>query len=290
VGAAAVGALAGSAAAPAAPGIIAISDDKVAQYREALEAAKEVARDAAFVDENAPDATEQLRQAELILAIGPRALQLARSAAPQTPTVYCMVLASSVQPSKNVTGVALEVPPYVQFAEWKQIKWDGLRVGVVYDPQASKSYFDEAGKAAAALGLTLVTRPITQSKDLLSAVAQIADKIDVLWLMPDPQLFTAEAGRSLIGFALERKVPVLAFADTFTQAGALASMTPDPRDIGRRAARLAIGILGRNPDARMPLPPPTTSPGALSVNLRTAAQLDIDVPDSLLRKAHQIYR
>jgi putative tryptophan/tyrosine transport system substrate-binding protein len=275
---------------PALADIVLLSDPAVPQYKEALEAAQKVTPEASFADQSSPDAANQLKHADVVLAIGQKALDLARATVPDKPIVYAMVLAADAQPGKSVTGVALEVPPFAQFAQWKQMKFDATRVGAIYNPKESAAYVDEAGKAAGALGLTLVTRPVSEAKDVKNALADLAGKVDVLWLVPDPRLFTNDMFRFILGFTLDHKIALLGFLDTFTQAGAVASMSPDYKDIGRRAMRLASGIASRPPEQRLPVPAPMTSPGTLTINLKSAKQLGIDMPDSLINKARQVYR
>ena len=275
----------------AAGGVVALGDGRVVQYREALEAARQVVPTAAVVDSNAGDAATQLRRADpgVILAVGQRALQVARAAAPGTPTVFCMVLGGAAAASRTVTGVKLEVAPATQLALMKQVDSHAKRVGVIYEPRASAAFLEDAVKAAGSLGLTLVARPVGDAREVRSALAEIADGIDALWLMPDPRLITAEMFNFLLVFTLEHKIALFGFLDSFTQAGALASVAPDYREIGRRAGKLAAELAQRG-DSRAPVPQPLPSPGALSVNLKTARRLGVDVPSSVLGKAQKVYR
>jgi putative ABC transport system substrate-binding protein len=94
----------------------------------------------------------------------------------------------------------------------------------------------------------------------------------------------------LLVTTLERKIALFGFLDSFTQAGALASISPDYAEIGRRAGRLAQDIFSKPEAARLPVPAPQAGPGALTVNLKTARQLGLDVPQSALGKARQVFR
>src|SRR5439155_2258947 len=139
-------------------GGVVVGSDKNAGHKEAIDAARSVAAEFSFADEDSMDAAEQLRHADVILAVGARALTMARAVAPDKPVVYAMVPAAEALPSKNVTGVVLEVPVYAAFVQWKQLRYDGARVGVVYSPKVSPTALAEATRAAAALGLTLWPR------------------------------------------------------------------------------------------------------------------------------------
>jgi putative ABC transport system substrate-binding protein len=258
--------------------------------KEAIEAARKTAPDFSHAEIDSADAAEQLRHADVVLAVGARALTMARTVAPETPIVYAMVPAADATPAKNITGVALEVPPFAQFASWKQIRFDGDRVGVIYDPRTSAAALADASKAAAALGITLVARPAVDAAAVQAALVDLAPKIDVLWMIPDRRLFSDGTARAVLAYTLSKRIPLLAFSDTLAQAGALVALSPDARDIGRRAARIALDLAGRVPHQRLPMPPPMSSPGALSVNAHTAELLGIEIPEMLLRKARKIYR
>jgi putative ABC transport system substrate-binding protein len=278
--------------AAAAGGVVAIGDERVPQYREALAAAREVVHDVLVIDPGADDAAVQLKRREpaVVLAVGQKALALARSVAPTTATVFCMVLGSGAVATRQVTGIKLEVAPSTQLALWKQVDPRAKRVGVIYEPKASGAFLEEAIKAAGAQGVTLVARPVSDAREVRSALAEISDGIDALWLMPDPRLISAEMFNYLLVFTLEHKIALFGFLDSFTQAGALASVAPDYTEIGRRAARMAAELAAKPEATRLPLPPPVSGPGALSINVKTARRLGIEVPQSALGKARQVYR
>jgi putative ABC transport system substrate-binding protein len=275
--------------APAQATVVLIGSEATPEHKETIAAARQTAPELSFADVDSPDAAEQLRHADVVLAVGPRALTMARTVAPETPIVYAMVPASEAQPGKLVTGVALEVPAYAQFAQWKQLRYDGDRIGVIYDPKTSAASLADAQKAAASLGLTLVARPAGNAAQVRAALVELAPKIDLLWLAPDASLFSDDVARATLAFAREHKVAAFGFSDALTQAGALVSMAPDARDMGRRAARIALGIAGRAPAQRVPVPPPASSPGALSLNASTAAALGIDLPEGVIRKARKVF-
>jgi putative ABC transport system substrate-binding protein len=282
------------AAAPAhAGGIVALTDARVPQYNEALVAARAELRGVPLpvIDPAAANGAAELKKADpaVVLAIGGRALQAVHAWAPSTPVVACLVLGGP-QPSRTVTGVRFEVPAATQLEKLTQVHTRAKRVGVIYDPRASGPFIEEAFKATGRLGVTLVSRPVSEVKQVPGALAEIAESIDALWLMSDPRLMTPEMLSYILGFTLERRVALFGFLDSFTKVGALASVAPDYAESGRRAAHMALELYGKPPEARLPVPPPTVCPGALSINQRTARQLGVDIPPDVLAKARQVYR
>ena len=267
------------ALAPAAhAGVVLLGSERVSEEKEALDAARQTAPAFSFADEDSVDAAEQLRHADVILAVGARALTMARTVAPETPVVYAMVPAAEAQPGKGVTGVAMEVPAYAELAQWKQLRYDGTRVGVVHEKGAPVA---DAAKAAAALGMTLTVRAVEGPARVGAAVDELAPKVDAVWVATSLPQAAAAKWRG--------KVALLGGNDSATAVGALFSLAPDTADIGRRAARLALGIAGRAPEARLPVPPPATSPGALTLNAAAATALGIELPDPIVKKARKVY-
>jgi ABC-type uncharacterized transport system substrate-binding protein len=266
-------------ASPARAGVVLLGSEHAGDDKVALDAARQTAPAFSFADVDSADAAEQLRHADVILAVGARAVTLARSIAPETPLVYAMVPAAEVQSGKGVTGVALEVPAYAELAQWKQLRWDGLRVGVVQDKTAP---VPDAAKAAAALGMTLTVRAVDGPTRVGAAVDELAPNVDAVWIATALPQAAAAKWRG--------KIALIGVNESATAVGALFSLAPDAADIGRRAARLALGIAGRAPDARLPVPPPATSPGALTLNASVASALGIELPDPIVKKARKVYR
>jgi putative ABC transport system substrate-binding protein len=275
-----------------AGGVVALTDGRVAQYKEALAAAQTQLPEAVVVDLAAGDPTARLKQQQpaVILAVGQRALQAARAAAPETPVVHCMVLGAAAAGSRTVTGVRLEVSPAELLGQIKAVVPHATRIGAIYDPRTLGWYHDEADKAAKGLGLSLVTKAVSDARDVRGAADALAGQIDVLWLWPDPKLINSEMFSVLLLATIDRRVALVGFLDSFTQAGALASVAPDYREAGKRAGKLVADLVAKSAASRVPVPPPLLSPGALTVNLKTARQLGVDVPATALSHARQVYR
>jgi ABC-type uncharacterized transport system substrate-binding protein len=286
-------ALRASAHAAASPGVV-VGEGSAPALRDAAAAALEVLHDALLVDAGDPAAvTAALQRPDVavVLAVGARALKAAQAAASQLPTVSCLVPTAEARPSRTLTGVPLEVPAYAEFAQFKLVDEKATRIGVIFDPRVSGAYVDEAEAAAQALDLTLVRRPVDGPRGVRAALAAIAPSIDALWLVPDSRLFSPEMMTVLLDATIvERKIALYGFEDEHTRAGALASVSVDVRDAGRRAARLAASVAGRPPQKRLPVPEAKPSPGALTVNKKTARRLGVEIPELVLKeRARHVY-
>jgi putative tryptophan/tyrosine transport system substrate-binding protein len=276
-----------SAVAYAGPPVVLV-EAKVAQYREAAEAAKRHLSGSIEVDPSDPAAAAKLNEAPVVVAVGQKSLAMAKASAEKVPVVFCMVLGLNKSLlGTGVTGVPIEADPSVVITHIRSISKETKRVGFVYNPSSADVLLKEAERAAKAQGVSLVLKPVTTPAEVKDAMTQMVGSIDALWLPPDPKLFSKELFAFLLTFSAERRLPLFGFLESFTQAGALASVSPDYGDIGDRAGRLANQIIGNR---GQPVPPPVFAPGNLSVNLKTAKALGIDVPPQALASAKQVFR
>lgn len=274
---------------PAIAAPVILLEGRFPQYREAAAAARRQLPDAQEVDLQDADASEKLEKASLVVAVGQKALARAREEV-SVPVVFCMVIgASRAALADNITGVPVEPDPASVLRSIKAVVPSVRRLGVIYNPKTSELWAPEAQRSAAANGLSLVTGEVLSAAEVRDALGGLAGKIDALWLPADPKLYNKDLFAFLLGFCAERKLPLFGFLESFTEAGALASISPDYADVGERAGRLAAGLLARPFSKRLPVPGPVFAPGNLSLNLRTAAVLGIDVPPEAITHAKRTF-
>jgi len=267
-------------------GAAVVVENRVPQYQQAARAAEQHLPGVVEVDPGAADLEEKLSQAAVVLAVGRKALSMAREHALGKPVVFCMVLGvSEGDLAQNVTGVPLESDPRAVLQRIQAVLPHAKRVGFIYQSRESALLLAKANQAAGALGISLVARPVTGGGGGRDAFEAIAGSVDALWLPPDPKLFSGELAGYLLSSASERRLPLFGFLQSFTEAGALASVSPNYADDGDRAGKLASEILARSAAARLPVPPLEYAPGDFSLNLNTAHALGIVVPAAAIASA-----
>lgn len=226
-----------------------------------------------------------------VLAIGISAARLAKEEFPNVPLIFVMVPNPQKYSltSKNIAGVALEIPVDRQFAVYKSLAPAARTVGVIYDAAKTGSIVAEGRTAAERVGLKLHAVAVSSEKQVPAALREMLGKIDGLWMVPDDTVITPESFKFLSLAAIEHNLPFLAVSDIFVEVGALASLTPDYTDLGRQACQL-IGEIeaGRGtPERGYVVPPAKVN---LSLNLKTAAKIGLDLTPQIVKSASKVYQ
>lgn len=227
---------------------------------------------------------------DLILAIGPWASQITAAQATNIPVVYAMVLnPSSLLPAgvKNVTGASMNVPVENTIRLFKQLGSQIRRVGVLFNRAKTGYLVKRATQVAKEQGLEIVDKEVRSPKEAIQALDTLQDEIHALWILPDEIVLTPEVVQYMVLFSYRKKIPLIGLSERQAQMGALLSLSfGSSEDIGRQAAELANSILeGQAPDR---LPFTMARQVKLTVNLKAAEKLGIEIPKSLLGTANSI--
>jgi len=129
-----------------------------------------------------------------------------------------------------------------------------------------------------------VTREITSPREIAAALESLQDGIDALWILPDETTLAQPALQQILLFSYRRKIPVLGLSERHAQLGALFALSfASSEDIGRQAAELALTVLSGTKATEIPYTTPRKV--SLTVNLKTAGKLGIEVPKTILGRA-----
>jgi putative ABC transport system substrate-binding protein len=143
----------------------------------------------------------------------------------------------------------------------------------------------EIREVAPKLNIELMERPIRGSGQLEALFASFPENADALFL---PRDSTIEAQIApIVRFATAHRLPLCVPSLTQVEAGALLSYGFVHREIGRQAARLADQILRGTKPADLPV---ETAENYLAINLRTAEEIGLPIPDHVLKQASILVR
>jgi len=231
----------------------------------------------------------------LILALGTEATRFLKEHIDNIPVVFSMVLdpvgngivSDMVRPGGNFTGVTLDVPIDIQFNVVSSILHHVNKIGIVYDPNKTYRYIEEADIAAKKIGFELVKVPVSSEDDVPGAIETLKDKIDVLWAPVDNTVYTPQSAQYIILFTLRHRIPFVAFSDKLVKAGALIGLRGDYKAQGEKAAEIALKILkGASPGD---IPVALAEDSAIFLNKKVGDIIGIKFSSDIVEKAAEIY-
>ncbi len=246
--------------------------------------------------ERGPELANELLQsgAEVLVTAG---YQLAAGALQVTQTVPIVGLGCGIErlsanlarPSGNVTGVTCQsfdlAPKQLQLLS--EVLAGDRRIAVVHNPTAPDAQGQLEGLKNAAAGLGIVAEPIAagRAEDLEPAFAEIARLGARGAVILTGAMVWAER-RGVVAAAARHRVAIIASFREFTDLGALLSYGSNINDRIRRTVAIVDKILKGAKPADLPVEQPTRF--ELVVNLKTARELGLTLPPSILMRADEV--
>jgi ABC-type uncharacterized transport system substrate-binding protein len=200
------------------------------------------------------------------------------------------LVASLGRPEGNLTGLsnmAVELTgKRIDLA--KEMIKDLSRVALLVntaDEIGSRAYIAAADDAGARIGVAVVPVEARDANDLEGAISKISTGNFQATVVTHDGLFYVQRKR-LADLALEKRLPMIAFASEQWEAGVLATYGPNVPTLYRRAGAYINKILkGANP-ADLPVEQPARF--ELLINLKTAKAIGITIPSPLLNRADDV--
>jgi putative tryptophan/tyrosine transport system substrate-binding protein len=234
---------------------------------------------------------------DVILATGNAGVAPMLQATRSVPIVFVIVpdpvgagfVDSLARPGGNATGfTSFE---YGLSAKWlellKEIAPAVTRAGVIRDPALTSgpAQFAAIQSMAPSLGVEVSPinmRDISETERAVAAFARAASS----GLVVTGSALVAVHRHRIIALAARHKLPTVYPEGSYVRDGGLMSYGPDFLDQYRRAAGYVDRILKGEKAADLPVQTPTKY--ELTINLKTAKALGIDVPATLLARADEV--
>ncbi len=197
------------------------------------------------------------------------------------------LVASLRRPEGNITGLTLFVLELSgkRLELLKEAFPKVRRVGVLWTG-GEVPIFRATQSAAQSLGLELQSLELRGSSDLERVFKQMAlESTDVLITLPGP---IGRYRKRIVDMAVKSRLPTMFDKRVFVDAGGLMSYGPSLRDIMRRAATYVDRILKGAKPADLPVERPTKF--ELVINLKTAKQIGVTIPQSGLYRADKVIK
>ena len=236
---------------------------------------------------------------DVIVAGSTQSIDAARRATKTIPIVFPVTfdpvasgfVVSLARPGGNLTGLSTVNPDVAakRVELLKEIMPRISRVAVLRNPTNSGSQFvlKETEAGAKQLGIRLQTLEARGADDLEGAFrAATKEQAGALIVVVDV-LFSTQ--RKRIGdLGIKYRLPGIFDASQFAEAGGLMSYGTDLSDLFRRSATYVDKILKGAKPAELPVEQPTKF--ELAINLKTAKQIGLTIPGSVLAQADKVIK
>jgi putative ABC transport system substrate-binding protein len=229
---------------------------------------------------------------------GPAALDAAVHATSSVPIVALDLetdplrsgLVRSVErPRTNVTGLFLDQPAIAGkwFELLRQVLPKVQRINLLWDSSSGPWQLAAAKAAAQRLQFDVDTLVVRDESEFAQELADgMSRKPEALVLLSSP--LVRARSKAIAEFCIRQRLPAISPFNEFPQAGGLMSYGPNVQDFYRRTAAFVDKILKGARAGDLPLSMPTSFQQVL--NLRTAEQLGVVLPPTLVAAANEVIR
>lgn len=198
------------------------------------------------------------------------------------------IVSSIRRPDRNITGSSFFSPELA--AKRIELIKQGIphlaRVGMLVNPdnRSMDTVFDAASRTAGALGLALQQFRVQRPSDFDDAIKAVrASHADAL-LIPEDGMLIANVA-PIVRLATDARIPTIGFQQVATSGGFMAYGVNIPQTFRYAAVFIDKIIKGARPED---LPIERATKFEMTINLKTARALGIDVPPQLLALADQV--
>ena len=200
------------------------------------------------------------------------------------------LVASLARPGGNITGLATLAPELSgkQLELLKEIVPALSRIAVLESPGNSGNApsLRETERAGRAFGVRIQQIDISHN-DIESAFQTATNaRADAILVLSSP--FATSQRRKITTLAAKNRLPSVSDRAEFVEDGGLMTYSVSSTDLFRRAAVYVDKILKGSTPADLPVEQPTKF--ELVINLKTAKQIGLTIPPSVLARADRVIR
>ena len=279
------------------PAVLIVKSSFRTEYEQAIDTLKASLPDSyiisedTFTPETDADFWDRIyrNQPDVIITVGTSATSSAITYARQIPIFYTMVLNhftdnnSPATRNNKISGITLSIPVRIQLDLIREAVPFARRVGGLYS-KSSIGMHQSAQLIAEDLGLQLVTREITNERDIDNRLMEILPQIDIFWMPPDAMIYS---DLNILGLILrecyKNSVPIIAVSKHLAVAGTPLALGVDFQDIGKQTAELVIKTLSAGNASVNKVEAPRKVD--MYINRRVVSGLGLEIPNKVLERA-----
>ncbi len=207
--------------------------------------------------------------------------------APVTDPIGAGLVDDLNQPGGNVTGITNGNPHPLRMQFLFEL---APETDIIYAPHNPTSppaiqTYESIQAIINEHNATLIAPEVTTADEIEAAMTTIPDEIDAIFIIPAPAI--ANYSAQLAQVALERQIPFVSLSSNEVEDGALLAYGEELDEVGAQVARMVDAIHRGATPGEMPV---ENVEFFLSLNLDTAEQIGLDVPESFLARVHTLIR
>lgn len=234
---------------------------------------------------------------DLVLAIATPSAQATAQKIKDRPVLFTAVtdpvaaglVQSMDSPGGNVTGTTDMNPIKQQLALIREIHPNAKNLGVVYNAGEANSVVqvDILKKEGAGSGFTIVEATTVNSAGIYQAAKSLVGRVDAIYLPTDNTVISNM--EAIIKVCVENKIPLYPGEADSVRRGGVASMAIDYYQLGRQTGIMAANIL-RGEAKPADLPVEALKQTSLVINLNSADQMGVTLPQAVIDRAEEIIK
>jgi len=233
----------------------------------------------------------------VIVAYGSPPTRAARQATSTVPIVMIAVgdpvragfATNLARPDRNITGNTILGPDLIgkRLEVLKDCVPGLARVAFLWNPDndSNLAFLEELIVAVPALGLQLISVPMRTSEEFERAFAAMMNRKPNAFATTNDLLIQRHI-REIIDFMEKHRLPAMYQTKENVKAGGLMSYGTSLSDLFRRGAWYASRILQGARPADLPIEQPTKF--ELTINLKTAKAIGLEIPPAVLARADEV--
>lgn len=177
---------------------------------------------------------------DLFVAIGPEAGSLIWSMAElrhQGKLFSAILNPHKVDHMKDShCGISLQIPVSTQLAEINAALPTIKTIGLLFDLKHNQFFFEKAWASGIRHSIKIIPLSVTAKSDIARVLKDNLNKIDCIWMIPDPTVISEKIVQYVIRQALYQKKGVIGYNTYFIKSGAIFAFEFDYHQIGIQTA------------------------------------------------------
>lgn len=189
----------------------------------------------------------------------------------------------------NLTGLATPQPVESTLKLMREIFPDAKKIGMLWNPAEANSEIctKKAREAAKTYGFVLKERIVTNTNEIEEALKSvIADGIDVFFTSGD--VTVSMAVPSIAVTLLKKRIPFITNTPADIKDNVFICLGADYFEVGEEAAKILERVIKGEKTEQIPIQ--LFVPENLSINLKIAKELDIDISEKIVSRASRVVR